>query len=578
MSGMVAPAGGGRVPTVVLNGANTAPPAGRGAPPVRPPARVFGGPNPGGLASPAENSTAARSLRGPGPNPGGLANPQNNPPKGGAPRPPRQPSPGAKVAAAKAAAGGSTPGLPKTSSASAIMASAERAAAAIYNPAIDNYNAQQTAQNGLAEKRTSDLAAFGQWYQGQQNALAAEESQRQSNLQALLGQLGSNEASATPTNGVQSSIGNNLGQVNGGAAATAAQGSNAANAGILSTNALANESNTNSGQNELTALGGSYQQNMMGQISADLTKNTTAIQDAESKVYTAEGSTADKLDSTLQTAQTAGQKNYLTYLDQSTKNAIQSRYDSEQANSKAASEILATAEANGWTPTLRAAYARYMGGAVPSNGPTVQQQKVTSAINIANAKANQAAYDGVTKRLSEQVSGQKVADTYALGQLKQNLAAAAQGEKVNLTNAEIKYYAARTGLSNVQARAALIKAVAYAASKAGTSTTTGVKPLTTNEAATQLSKAASYQNQIANSANGTAGKLMPAFANPNAARTWINSHIGSGGSMTSSLMWAAFDMHYYGALTPRTHQMLLDNGFSQQQLANYKVAAPPKGK
>lgn len=461
------------------------------------------------------------------------------------------------------------------------MAAAERSAAAIYNPAIENYNAQQTAQNGLAEKRTSDLAAFGQWYQGQQNALAAEEATRQSNLQSLLGQLGSSQASATPTNGVQSSIGNNLGQVNGGEAATAAQGNNAAQSGILSTNALANASETNSSQNELTALGGSYQQNMMGQISADLTKNTTAIQDAESKVYTAEGSTADKLDSTLQTAQTAGQKNYLTYLDQSQKNQIQSNYDSEQANSKAASEILATAEANGWTPTLRAAYARYMGGAVPSNGPTVQQQKVTSAINIANAKANQAAYDGVTKRLNVKVNGEKVADTYALGQLKQNLAAAAQGVKVNLTNAEIKYYAARTGLSNTQARATLIKAVAYAAAegvKANGTSATGVKPLTTNEAATQLSKAASYQNQIANSANGTAGKLMPAFANPNAARTWINSHIGSGGSMTSSLMWAAFDMHYYGALTPRTHQMLLDNGFSQQQLANYKVAAPPKGK
>jgi len=35
-------------------------------------------------------------------------------------------------------------------------------------------------------------------------------------------------------------------------------------------------------------------------------------------------------------------------------------------------------------------------------------------------------------------------------------------------------------------------------------------------------------------------------------------------------------MHFYGGLTPRTHQMLLNEGFTPSQLTNYKSVTPKK--
>lgn len=523
-------------------------------------------------------------IKGPGPNPSGLASPQNKPPKVGAapPKLPKSniggsskaptPKTGLGQVAASKAVGSFTP---MTSISPASLSNlASKAAAKIYSPIMQNYNAQLAQANGLAQKRTADVTAFGQWYGQQQQALSQQETSRQQTLSNLLGQLGNAQAT-TPQNGIQSSIGTNMTNPTGGAVALDAAGNNAAQTGILSTDALNNSTNSALGQNELTALGGSAQQNMMSAISSDLTKTQTTIEDAASKAYNEEGSAASKLDTNFTSYLNDQNKNVIAQ----NKNIVQANYDQQQANSKSIQEIEAVAAATGkMTPAMAAQIARLSGGAAPAAGTTVAGTKNTIAAQknaIEAQKNNLTAYENVTKRMAVAATNTKTKDSFVIDTIKNNISQAEAGAKVTVSNAEAKYYAARTGLSVSQAKAELIKAYAYAAHYGvtgnGSKAPAGVVPFTTDEANTNLAKIPEYGNSIDNLMKPItkSGVTTPAVAKNQAQ---VRAYLNNMGAKASPLLWAAFDMKFNdGHLTPNTYQHLLNVGFTPSQLANYKV-------
>lgn len=559
--------GGGKPPTIAGKGPTNAPPVGK--PPKAPP--KFTG------------------------NPGGIDNPQNNPPRPAAtPKPvaPKPKTPGGKVAAAKATGTQLTP--LETANPSQISKLASQSAAKIYNPIMAGYNAQLKQAGGLAQKRTADATAFGQWYGQQQQALAAQEQTRQSNLQGLLGNLGTD--AATPvTGGITSSDGTNMAAPTGGAAALSEQGSQGAASGILSSQALGNASETNSSQNELTALGGAYQQNMMATISGDLTKSQSTIETAQSKAITDEGTAQSKIDTnltnylgttnknivdqnkTLVTGQTTAAKTAEAALAAAAKNQTTSNYDTSQTNNKELSELVALAKTLPTVPpALADRIAQLSGGANPGTGETVGG--ATAANNA--AKNGLAQYEDVTKRLAVNATVTNNKDKNIIATIKNQIANAATGAKVTVSNAEAKYYAARTGATVSQAKADLIKAYAYAAHERATGNTAGgagVVPYTTDEATTQLGKVGDFQAKINElmSPSTSKGVVSPAaIKNQAAMRKYITDSYGAGGSSTAALAWAAFDSRFYGGLTPRTYTMLQNQGFTKAQLANFKVITP----
>jgi hypothetical protein len=455
---------------------------------------------------------------------------------------------------------------------------------------MQNYNAQMSQASGLAQKRTADVTAFGQWYGQQQAALMAQEGTRQNNLQGLLGHLGS-DASTTPQNGITSTIGTNMAPTApGGAQQLAASGDNQAQSGILSTNALGNASETNSSQNELTALGGAYQQNMMTAVSSDLIKSQLAIGNEASKAYAQEGTAASKIDTNLTSYLNDRNKNAVSQnknLLQSqydigrntvaeNKNILQSQYDTGQVNNRTLNELVNLAKTLPNVPPALADRIAQLSGAQPVTGTTVAGQKNL----IDEQKLNQTAYENVTKRLAVGATTTKNKNTFIIDSIKNSIAQAEAGARVTVSNAEAKYYAQRAGLSVQEGKAALIRAVAYAqhyGSGSGAATLPGVTPLTTDAAASLMKQGSGYQSIFE---KFDTGQPVKGVTNPphgaRATRNWINSNYGAGGTVTSSLMWAAYDMHYYKGLTPRTYQMLQALGFSKAQLANYKVVHPKK--
>jgi hypothetical protein len=522
--------------------------------------------------------------------------PTKAPATGGAPIAPPKPSivkppksPAGKVAASKAAGNGLLP--LEQSNPAQIGKLASASAAKIYRPIMAGYNQQLRAANGLAQKRSADVAAFGQWYGQQQSALATQEQTRQDSLNTLLGQL--NTPSTTPQNGITSSDGTNMAQPSGGAAALGAAGDNASQSGVLSSSALSANEAGNSSNNELTALGGAYQQNMMATISGDLTKSQSSIEDAQSKAITNEGTAQSKIDTNMTsylndanknivatnkntiTGETAAQKAADVLSAATQKNDITSSYDTSQTNNKQLSELVALAKSLKTVPPALATRIAQLSGGADVSGATTGVG-VTAANDA--TKNGLAQYEDVTKRLAINATVTNNKDKNAIAAIKNNIDAASTGAKVAVSNAEVKYYAAKTGESTATAKADLIKAYAYAAHY-GTGGKGAVQPLTTDEATTQLSKAGGYQTFIntleANSKAGKATKGVTGMPkNQQDMRKWITTNYGAGGSMTASLMWSAFDMHYYGGLTPRTKQMLLNEGIPSTSLKNYSTVQP----
>lgn len=219
-----------------------------------------------------------------------------------------------------------------------------------------------------------------------------------------------------------------------------------------------------------------------------------------------------------------------------------------------------------------------------------QDAKNDAAANrhLAN-EDNQKSYEDFTSRLrtlAENRSDAVSAKAKALQLKIQNIEA---GQKGRLNNAEIQYYAARSGETKAAAKAEMMRAIAYSKGQGSGSSTAatpaGVKPMTTDSLVT-------YNKTINDTVSNINQAMTKGIKGVNGGKPLdkakMRAYLVANGGKANAQNWAAFDIATGNGITPTTKKMLEADGVPAsyitahwkqgKSMSGQKPAAAPKSK